>query len=278
MSIALIRGNMLTQLANREKSAVEETDRVLREFLTDKPGPWLPEDFFAPYELVERSIDAATPEGKHTLLRLLHQLVGELFSVIELEARKLIEEESRQLLGTMAIVGKHEILQESKYPDVLEFAVRQPALFWHRVGAPVDIVSDRERFVEILVKRLPEKIRQRIQHRLAPAESLLEQIIYLFKNRPQKKVWGRALLKGEVVEVEMVLNGKLRKAGVVRITGRKNAIIIDGAEFNLFSHRTGLPAVPLGEVYVEVASQRNIANWASTRFNDSVETSMLLRR
>ena len=84
MSIALIRGNMLTQLANRGESAVEETDRLLREFLADKSGPWLPEDFFAPFELVERSIDAATPEGKHTLLRLLHQLAGELFSVIEL--------------------------------------------------------------------------------------------------------------------------------------------------------------------------------------------------
>ena len=70
MSTALIRGNMLTQLANRGVSAVEPTEQLVHKFLTALPGPWLPEEFFAPYELIERSIKDASDDGKHSLLRV----------------------------------------------------------------------------------------------------------------------------------------------------------------------------------------------------------------
>jgi hypothetical protein len=274
MSTALIRGNMLTQLANRGESAAGEIDRLIREFLADTPGPWMPEDFLAPYELLERSIDEASSDGRHFLLRMLHQLVSELF--VDMEARKLNEAESRQMLGAMAVIGRHDLLRGSKYPNVLEFASRWPQLFWSRVFASPEIVSDREKFIRLLIEKLPSDLQKRIQLRPEPDESPFEHIAYIFGYRPAKKVLRRAILN-HMVEVEMILNGVLHKAGVVRINDRCK-VVINENEFSGFPARAELPAVNLGEVVLEVPSPRNIANVTITRFNESLETTLFPRR
>lgn len=275
MSTALIRGNMLTQLANRGESATVETERLVREFLADKPGAWMPEDFFAPYELVERSLDDAEQKGRHALLRTIHQLLSKLF--VEVEARKLSETESRQLLSAMVIAGKHELLEGSKYPSVVEFVFRYPEIFWSRVTPIPDLVSDREQFVQLLLDKLPKEAQKRIRCRPTPDESLLEHIVYAFGHRPEKKILGRALLNGEIVEVEMVLNGESFRGGIIRINERCKALI-NATELLQFPAHAELSAINLGEVSIEVPSPRNIANVAFTRFNDSLETSMFPRR
>jgi hypothetical protein len=278
MSTALIRGNMLTHLGNRGTAAVEEADRLLREFLADKPGPWLPEDFFAPHELVERSIDAATPEGKHTLLRLLHQLVSELFFVIELEARRLNESESRQLLGAMTIISRHPILRGSRYTDVVEFAARRPELFWNRVTAFPEIVSDRERFIKILIGLLPKKCQKQIQAPLARQRNFLESIGRLVGIASQDTDFKQAYFKGEAVQVEVTLNGSLVTTGVVRIN-KGHSVFVNGDELEQIAKRRKLPHKNLGEVAIAAASAsvRNIRNATLSRLNDSFDTSLARR-
>jgi hypothetical protein len=80
-----------------------------------------------------------------------------------------------------------------------------------------------------------------------------------------------------MVEVEMILNGVLHKAGVVRINDRCK-VVINENEFSGFPARAELPAVNLGEVVLEVPSPRNIANVTITRFNESLETTLFPRR
>ena len=263
MSTALIRGNMLTQLANRGETMAMETKRLVRDFLADKPGAWMPEDFLAPYELVERSLDDATKDGRHLILRTIHQLLSELF--FDVKVRKLTEAESRQLISAMFIAGKYELIEGTKYTSVIEFIYRYPDVFWGRVVQISDLTSDKRHFLKFLMKNIPDNIQDFKKNRIG-VFSCVEGLF----GRGKKVKLKRAFLNGAKIDVEMQLNGRPYKAVVVRINNRDKALI-DVEELPKIHRRPSHKVTKLGEIIIDEATPRNIANAAFTRFNDLIE-------
>ena len=266
MSTALIRGNMLTQLANRGESASEPIEQLVRKFLTSLPGPWLPEEFFAPYELIERSIRDASDGGRHSLLRALHQLINDLFE--EVKARQLDESESRQLFGALSIVAEHPLIKGSQYPRLLDFAIKQSALFSSRVTAPPDIVSNPQKFLVSRFNRLTKT------ERYGPNAGLRAMLRHAYRaaqirHKYKSSAFQRAFVSGEPVEVEMRLNGVSRKSGLLRINNR-DTIMLGFNELDAYYKRRDYPVVHIGEVILNQTSERSIANATNARVDDMV--------
>ena len=111
MSLALIRGNILTALANRNEH--KEVRKILCEDLgteIEKALQWLPEDMWAPHELIERSWQQAQPSGKALIENVVEELIQELTHKGTLskvpEKRILVEARELQRIFKRAVPKK----------------------------------------------------------------------------------------------------------------------------------------------------------------------------
>jgi len=259
---------MLTSLANCGETAESEADQLIRSFLAAKPGAWMPEDFLAPYELVERSIDNATKEGKDFLLRKLSQLLNERFIDV-LTGPQLGEAESRQFLSAIIIVSKHNLVR-GHLISTFQFALKKPDLFWKRVIPCQDIVSNRDKFISSLVAKLPKDAQDEI--RKASSEHHFRQWMHcVFKtNIFDFRTWQkrRAFFRGELVPVSFNLNGKLERSGVIRVNDRLSMFLTED-DLILKSPGTNLDYYDLDSAEMVDPTQRSLANLTWTKVHDA---------
>ncbi len=218
---------MLTAVANRGKAAQAEVERMVKDFLADPPGPWLPEEFSAPHELLERSITDASKEGKTILVTGVHRVLKALFA--DFSVRRLTVKESRELLGSLIVAVNHPLDDQKNraFLDFLYVAAKRPELFWEKVQPVEDIVGTsndaRKEFAERLWRKIP-----------AP----LKNHFFSLEPRPKPRLlrflqrWGKeetrlqnALLDGEIVAVAYHLGTMSKQAYVVR-TPSNEAIVL----------------------------------------------------
>ena len=165
MSLALIRSDLLTDIANQGESAASAIAQSAREFLEDSPGPWLPEQFYSPYELIDRSLRNSTKVGKQALLSFLHQELRSLFR--HFCTFKLDEKESRRLLAILALAKSHRALCTDELTILVFVAMNVENLFWSKVKQAPDIVgtkaNDRAEFISFLWSKIPKSQRDRVE-------------------------------------------------------------------------------------------------------------------
>lgn len=262
MSLALIRSNLLTELANRGEVAGEEVEQKVREFLADPPGPWLPEEFGAPYELLERSIEKASGLGKRVLIRSARLLINNLYE--EMKSRRLTPAESRELLGTMAIAKGQPSLFSDSLPKVLFFAINKSAFFWRKVTPSEDIVgstdSDRKEFISSVWAKLPRETRKKFMQptRIRSKSAFGRRKI----GKTSKLRFANVLRHGDLVEIGMSINGKQQEFVVLRLSDRDNFLFSTEELYNVpcSAENDLIPWTDLGQIRLRDTSPRTIAN------------------
>ncbi|MEQ1830451.1 MAG: hypothetical protein ABL921_31120, partial [Pirellula sp.] len=254
--------------ANRGGTAQTAVERLERKFLMDPPGPWLPDEFLSPHELLERSITNASDTGRKILIRGVHRILKRLFS--EFSVRILSESESRELLGALCIAALHPSPGEKNLAclNLLYFAINRPAIFWEKVRPIEDIVGKATASRQALMIQLWEKIpeterlyfeRMRVKPK-APASFLHKLVSSLTRS---KLFFDQALGEGKPVEVIMRVNGRSRKTGLI-CTPSKEAIYFSSQTLRR-TFKGRIASWNGGDFSLKDESERNIGNAVKTR-------------
>lgn len=219
----MIRSNMLTALANKGHVALIEVERLVQEFLSDPVGDWLPDDFLAPHELLERSILECDEAGRTVIIDSVHRILTGLLS--RFSARSLSETESRILFGALIVAVNHPLpkIRSSAYLDLLYLAVREPDVFWGKVQATKCILGDTDEeiksFATELWNSIPDNIKNNyLDKRDFGALEFGAGLLSMIRDGPFKY----RLNSGEIVKIYAYVNGRPFNTGMLRTPSSRN--------------------------------------------------------
>ncbi len=192
MSFALIRNDLLVDLANEGDASTIPVQTKVEEFLGKAPGAWLPEGFESGYQLIDRAIKNAKKSGKIILIKAARRVLNELGRAWTF--KKLSLKESRQFLGAAILIAEHSELMPENSMDLivpLHLARERAATFWARVSAVKEIVGTKNehkaKMLEGLWNLMPQSARNLIIE--AERKSLIAEKNQAFKlNQAQTKV------------------------------------------------------------------------------------------
>jgi len=174
MSFALMRIDLLVDLANEGEAATDPVQKQVDELLAKAPGAWLPDGYEASFQLVERAIKGANKRGKVILIKAARRVLNEYGRAWTF--RKLTAKESRMFLGSAIIVADYPRLVPKNCMDLavpIQIARERPTSFWARVSATTEIVGFGEKHKQEMLDSLWTRVPEASRELLTAAEARL---------------------------------------------------------------------------------------------------------